>query len=106
MKLISCGVFLASNTASAHGVMTLDEATKYLAFLTVQGEICEVEFPEMKQAIALSWVHGWDQPTREWATNIRQGTEFQKQLVVTRTEWLPKSKEIINQCQARYSSIN
>jgi hypothetical protein len=91
-----------SKISLADGVMSPEYAFKHLATMTVLGEICESNYPELKQNIQASWIEGWDEPTQLWATNIRKSPDFLIAVELAREEMLQKETEFIKQCLPMY----
>ena len=95
---------VAAGASQADDVMSPEQATRYLAQMKAVGEACETRYPNLKDAVARSWVSGWDEPTRAWAASLMKTEAFQRALEAARKAQAEAGQPSEKDCTAMYGS--
>jgi hypothetical protein len=103
--LVGVLLALAAGLALADDVMSPEQATRYLAQVKAVGEACETRYPNLKDAVARSWVSGWDEPTRAWAAGLMKTEAFQRALEAARKAQADAGLPTEKDCTAMYGSF-
>ena len=103
--LVGALLSAAAGFAVADDVMSPEQATRYLAQVKAVGESCETRYPNLKDAVARSWVSGWDEPTRAWAAGLMKTEAFQRALEAARKAQAEAGQPTEKDCNAMYGNF-
>jgi hypothetical protein len=103
--LVAALLAVAAGASQADDVMSPEQATRYLAQMKAVGEACETKYPNLKDAVARSWVSGWDEPTRAWAAGLMKTEAFQRALEAARKAQAEAGQPSEKDCTAMYGSF-
>jgi hypothetical protein len=103
--LVGALLAAAAGASLADDVMSPEQATRYLAQVKAVGEACETRYPNLKEAVARSWVSGWDEPTRAWAAGLMKTEAFQRALEAARKAQAEAGQPTEKDCTAMYGTF-
>lgn len=103
--LIGALLAVAAGASLADDVMSPEQVTRYLAQVKAVGEACETRYPNLKDAVARSWVSGWDEPTRAWAAGLMKTEAFQRALEAARKAQAEAGLPTEKECTAMYGGV-